>query len=87
MFKFDESMIGKKVRFINAKAHEDEPWFYPEVGTIGTIIWTFDEIFDEWAWKVRWPDGTTESCGIPNDCWYCGEESIELAEEEEEENI
>ena len=61
MFKFDESMIGRKVRFTNAKAHEEMPDFYPEVGTVGIIVSVegtdFEHLVDDFA--VQWPRGTT----------------------------
>lgn len=81
MVKFDESMIGKKVKFVNEEAHELEPWFYPEVGTIGEIVWVYDEIFDSYDWKVQWTSGTTGGWNGGCDCHYCGEESLELVEE------
>lgn len=76
MFKFDESMIGRKVRFINAKAHENMPEYYPEVGTIGTIIpstWDYFEV----KFLIDWPEYSTGmNCPLA-----CGEESLELVEE------
>lgn len=78
MFKFDESMYGRRVRFINAKAHEEMPGFYPEVETIGTIIppkgTAFEKFGDDFA--VQWPEGSTSL----NDIWVCDEDSLELVE-------
>lgn len=85
MFKFDESMYGKQVRFINAKAHEEMPWCYPEVGTIGVIISVkgtdFEGLVDDFA--VQWTVGSTEYAGIGTrgDLWLSDEESLELVEE------
>ena len=84
MFKFDESMIGRKVRFVNIKAHEEMPWCYPEVGTIGVIVpvkeTDFEGFVDDFA--VQWPEGSTEIAGVgtKGDCWLVGEESLELVE-------
>lgn len=79
MFKFDESMYGKQVRFINAKSHEDMPKYYPEVGTIGILVPTKDTDFkwftDDFA--VQWPKGSTTG----TDCWLADEKSLELVEE------
>ena len=85
MFKFDESMIGRKVRFINDKAHEEMPEYYPEVGTVGVIVPVigtgFERLVDDFA--VQWPKGSTEDtgAGTRGDCWLVDEESLELVEE------
>ena len=84
MKKFDESMYGAKVKFINKEAHENDPWFYPPVGTIGTIIHNND--YDKTdpndvEWKVRWPKNSI-SCYNSNcfsdDESFVDEESIEF---------
>lgn len=66
MFKFDESMYGKQVRFINAKAHEEMPDYYPEVGTIGIVVpvagTDFEHLVDDFA--IQWHKGSTSG----NDC-------------------
>ena len=79
MFKFDESMIGRKVRFVNAKAHEKNPRYYPEIGTIGVIVSTKDTDFEWFCYDfaVQWPKGNTTG----TDCWIVGEENLELVEE------
>lgn len=85
MFKFDESMHGKQVRFINAEAHEEMPWCYPEVGTIGIVVpvkgTDFEGLADDFA--VQWTFGSTEYAGVGTrgDCWLADEESLELVEE------
>lgn len=80
MIKFDKSMYGKKVRFINAEAHEEMPWCYPAVGTVGVLIPTvntaFKELVDDFV--VQWPKGSTSKI----DCWLASEDSLELVEEE-----
>lgn len=81
MFKFDEPMYGKKVRFVNAEAHEGMPDFYPPVGTIGTIMpvsYHPNGCFEEEDYIVEWPKGSTSWIDI----WACGEESLELVEED-----
>lgn len=78
MFKFDESMYGKKVRFINAKAHKEMPRCFPEAGTIGIVVPT-DITYGAWDdcdFLVQWPKGSTSNCDI----WACSEDSIELVE-------
>ena len=73
--------VGDKVKFIDRKAHEEVPEYYPPVGTIGTVV--RDECNQE-DWKVQWPKGTTSG----HDRWYCAEESIELSDGKvEEENM
>lgn len=76
-FKFDESMIGKKVIFTGEYAeflYKDSPQFYPCVGTVGTII----EYADENDCFVQWPKGTTSK----EDCWYAPWDCIEFYQEE-----
>ena len=79
MFKFDESMYGRKVRFINAEAHEEMPQYYPEVGTVGIIVpvkgTDFERLVDDFA--VQWPNGSTTG----TDCCLADEKSLELVEE------
>lgn len=81
MEKFNESMFGRKVRFTNAIAHEEEPWFYPEVGTIGTIVPTKETDFenmDDLPYVVQWAEGTTSA----DDLWSVDDKNIELVDEE-----
>lgn len=76
-FKFDESMIGKKVIFTDEYAeflHKDSPQFYPCAGTVGSII----EDADENECFVQWPKGTTSK----EDCWYVPWDCIEFYQEE-----
>lgn len=86
MEKFNESMFGRKVRFTNAIAHEEEPWFYPEVGTIGTIVPTKGTDFenmDDLPYVVQWAEGTTSD----KDLWAVADRNIELVDEEMEMHI
>lgn len=83
MEKFNESMFGRKVKFTNAMAHEEVPCFYPEVGTIGTIVPTKGTDFenmDYLPYIVQWPEGTTSD----KDLWAVAERDIELVDEEME---
>lgn len=75
MIKFNSTMFGRQVRFINAKAHEEMPNWYPPVGTIGIIVPIYNKFVDDF--KIKWPKGSTSS----NDTWFCDEKSIELVEE------
>lgn len=79
MINFDKTMYGRQVRFINAKVHEEMPWYYPEVGTIGIIVSVegtgFERLIDDFA--VQWPKGSTSG----NDCWLVDDEDLELVEE------
>lgn len=80
MFKFNGSMIGHRVRFVNAKDHEEMPWCYPEVGTIGIVVSVkgtdFEGLVDDFA--IQWPNGATSM----KDCWLANEGSLELVKEE-----
>lgn len=76
MIKFDNTMFGRQVRFINAQAHEEMPDWYPPVGTIGIIIpstWNYSNI----NFLVNWPEGSTGE----NEPLACDEESLEFVEE------
>lgn len=49
---------GDLVRFINEERHDDQPEYYPEPGTIGTI--TMVDAHDDYEpYKVQWPRGST----------------------------
>ena len=78
MFKFDESMIGRKVRFTNSRLHEQFPRWYPPVGTIGELSRSEDWAdFDGSLFVVEWPENTTLWPYV----WACNVESLELVEE------
>lgn len=67
--------IGDKVRFINEELHEEEPRFFPAVGTVGKVLY-----YDYGFPVVEFPDGTVEenSMGFSK---YVPEDSIELVKE------
>lgn len=54
--------VGGMVIFVDAKAHEREPEFYPEPGTVGEIIRV-----SRHGLNVRWPKGSTSW----DDVWGC----------------
>lgn len=66
--------VGDKVRYIG-KNHKEMPEFYPELGTIGTVV---EEVGDA-DWYIQWTKGSTSR----KDCWYCDENDIELVENED----
>ena len=66
--------IGDKVRYIG-KDHREMPEFYPEIGTIGTVA----KEGGDTDWCIQWPKGSTSG----KDYWYCDENDIELAENED----
>ena len=69
MSKFN---VGDKVRYIG-KDHKEMPEFYPEIGTIGTVVRESENA----DWYIQWPKGSTSR----KDCWYCYENDIELVED------
>lgn len=71
MSKFN---IGDKVRYIG-KDHIEMPKFYPEIGTIGTVV---NEGEDTDCY-IQWPKGSTSK----EDCWYCSNNDIELVKNED----
>lgn len=79
MEEFNRTMLGRQVRFINAKAHKEMPEYYPEVGTIGILV-SIDPRDGYWEncnFLVQWPKGSTSGCDI----WVCSVSSLELVEE------
>ena len=66
MSKFN---IGDKVRYIG-EDHREMPRFYPEIGTIGTVV----KEGGGTDWYIQWTKGSTSK----EDCWYCDENDIEL---------
>lgn len=68
MSKFN---VGDKVRYIG-KDHKKMPEFYPEIGTIGTVM----KESGDTDWYIQWPKGSTSG----KDCWYCNENDIGLVE-------
>ena len=51
--------VGDKVRFMNAEAHGCDPWYYPPVGAIGTVL----SIDSDDGVYVQWPEGSTLTDG------------------------
>lgn len=68
MSKFN---VGDKVRYIG-EYHREMPEFYPEIGTIGTVVKEDGDI----GWYIQWPKGSTSR----KDCWCYDENDIELVE-------
>ena len=63
--------VGDKVVFIDKNKHEEHPKFYPEVGTVGTVVGVDGDVF------VKWEEGSTSG----DDRWYCGFEHCIPAKE------
>ena len=61
---------GAKVVFTDAKAHEEEPQYYPPVGTVGTVLHNGDD------W-IQWPKGSTSM----DDIWCAPVDVLKLATE------
>lgn len=68
MSKFN---VGDKVRYIG-KDHREMPEFYPEIGTVGTIV----KESGDTDWYIQWPKGSTSR----KDRWFCDKNDIGLAE-------
>ena len=54
---------GYKVVFISENKHKEFPSFYPEVGTVGTVVGV-----DRHDALVKWEEGSTTK----DDTWHCG---------------
>ena len=78
MEEFNRTMLGRQVRFVDAKAHEEMPEYYPKVGTIGILVPTNsrDGYWGNCDFLVQWPTGSTSGCDI----WVCSKSSLELVE-------
>ena len=55
--------VGDKVVFISENEHKEFPSYYPEVGTVGTVL---GRDANTWAY-VKWEKGSTSS----DDYWAC----------------
>lgn len=66
--------VGDKVRFVNAEVHDCDPYCYPPVGTIGTVL----SIDGDDVVFVQWPEGST----LTDDRWWSSVERLELVEGE-----
>lgn len=58
----DNIKVGSKVKMIDGEGYRDKPQWFPDVGTVGTIINTVDVIV-----LIQWPSGFTSE----NDRWFC----------------
>lgn len=65
----DNVKIGSKVRMINGKLHNENPRWFPVVGTVGIVRNLCDINCD-----VQWPKGTTSW----QDKWWCNYEHLEV---------
>lgn len=65
----DNIKVGSKVRMIDEEGHRNNPWCFPDVGTLGIVT----ELSDNNC-KVQWPKGTT----IEADKWWCNYERLEV---------
>lgn len=65
----DNVKIGSKIRMINGKLHNENPRWFPVVGTVGIVRNLCDMNCD-----VQWPKGTTSW----QDKWWCNYEHLEV---------
>lgn len=65
----DDVKVGSKVRVIEETAHKDNPQWFPNVGTVGTVT----EVGFH-THLVQWPEGTTSE----TDEWYCDDTRLEV---------
>jgi hypothetical protein len=77
--------IGKKVRFVDEDAHEEDPTTFPPVGTIGTIV-EIDSIYEEWPCKIDWGEKSGVSKNLADDgfIWWVQNSFIEMVDEVDE---
>lgn len=70
----DNVKVGSKVRMIDDKAHNENPRWFPVIGTVG-VVRKLDYINCE----VQWPKCTTSW----QDKWWCNYEYLEVLLNEE----
>ena len=63
---------GTKVEFRNENLHKISPEFYPESGTIGTVVY---KVKNSKITLVQWPEGSTSL----RDRWYAADTDIRIA--------
>lgn len=65
----DNVKVGSKVKMIDGEGHRNNPWCFPDVGTVGVVT----ELSCNNC-KVQWPEGIT----IKPDRWWCNYERLEV---------
>ena len=65
----DNVKVGSKVRMIDEEGHRNNPQWFPNVGTVGTVTEVGFHIH-----LVQWPEGTTSE----TDKWYCDDPRLEV---------
>ena len=65
----DNVKVGSKVRMIDEKWHKDKPRWFPNVGTVGTVVNNSSCVP-----LIQWPSGTTSE----NDRWVCSVYNLEV---------
>lgn len=73
--KFEDCKVGMKVVTTDKDRHKSDPRFYPEVGTVGKIV--FLDYLDKTV-KVEWEKGTTAPPGV----WWTSVSAIRTAEKD-----
>lgn len=66
----DNVRVGSKVRMIDDKPHNENPRWFPVIGTVGVVTGELDYINCE----VQWSKGTTSW----RDKWWCNYEHLEV---------
>lgn len=65
----DNVKIGSKVKMIDGEAHKDNPQWFPNVRTVGTVT---EAGFH--TYLIQWPKGSTSG----TDEWYCDDTRLEV---------
>ena len=61
--------VGSKVKMTDGEGHRDNTQWFPDIGTVGTVINTNDVTA-----YIQWPSGTTSE----NDRWFCSLRCLEV---------
>lgn len=72
--------VGDKVVFMNAEKHESLCGFYPEVGTVGTVVQVEENATDEYSLLVDWGDAKGINVWRVNNTksWWCNKADVKL---------
>lgn len=64
----DNVKVGSKVKMIDEEGHKNNPWCFPNVGTLGIVTEAGS------PFVIQWPKGSTSE----NDRWYCDDTRLEV---------
>lgn len=64
----DNVKVGSKVKMIDEEGYRNNPWCFPNVGTLGIVTEAGSPL------AIQWPKGSTSG----DDRWYCDDTRLEV---------